>query len=184
MQPIEVLRANKHIGALKLEGNNPFYTLPLTIEGKPIVVKVFGTTWSEEVFNVDQWGKLKMAFDVSEDGGTQLMSQQLQSTLKQALEQETLPDYKLIVKNMVYNDRMYITWPQEKKKFLAVQLYDGKNEDTLLADDTEKLKTITQQIKAKGKIFADIELYCWARRDEEKHELVVGITPRLKAIHL
>ncbi len=185
MLPIDVLRANKNIGAFKMEGNNPFFTLPLTIDGKPIKVQVQGTPVEEDVFSIDQWGKLKVALDISEDGAALLMASSLQQTLKNALEQETLPDLKLVVKSMVYNERMYVTWPTERKKFVGVELLKGNNgTEELKFEDEKKMQEVRDIIKSKKKTGFEVELYCWARRDEEKHELVIGITPRLRAIEL
>lgn len=186
MQPFEVLKSQKQIGAFKLDGTNPFFSLPLTINGKPIEVEIKGEALNEDLFNVDQFGKLKLALDVSNDGGAMLMSKQLQTTLKEILELETLPELKLVVKSMIYKDRMYAIWPQENQKLVAVKLFkSGSNVgEDFTVEDTAKMGIINEHLKKSKEVSVTVEISCWARRDDDKHELIVGVTPRLREIHL
>jgi len=187
MKPLQVLRSPKNVGAFKVEGTNPFMTVPFTINNAPIRVDIEGLLANEDMFVFDQYGKLKLCLDVSGNGEIQHLSNNLMQTLKQLMEQETLPEFKLVVKSFVFNERVYIIWPTERKKFLPVDvIIDGKVE-TIYPDDakgsTKKFEEFCQEYKGyAGSLVADAELYCWARRDDEKHELVVGITPRLKVM--
>jgi hypothetical protein len=194
MDPTVVLRTPKQIGQFQLESTKPFQTLPLTIKEKPIVVKIKGRCYNEGIWVVDQYEKLKLFLDVGGDGAIQALSSNLQQTLKQVLEEEALPDWVLVTRGFLNTTRAaspkaYLTWAKDYDKYLPVKISGLGDYDEFeilpekLADNSdEKVTKLTEELKKFNEISVEAELYCWARKDEEKNTLQVGITPRLKAI--
>ena len=71
-------------------------------------------------------------------------------------------------------------------KNLSVFYGDDKKEHVVNPDtDQEEYQLFLNKIENySGEVVADVELYCWARKDDEKHELIVGFTPRLISVRL
>lgn len=137
------------------------------------------------VLYMDQFGKLKINVNVSENGLIQHAGVQLLKTLQQALETESLPELKLVMKSFVYNEHVFVTWPREFKNFKDVVVtLKGKTETYNPDKQQLEYQTLLETLKGyEGKVIVETELYCWARKDEEKQELSIGFTPRLLEIN-
>lgn len=187
MLPIEVFRSQKEIGVLNMSGNNQFLDLPLKIAGKPIIVTCKGVLNNpDEPLYTDQFGKLKIIANVESNGDLLLLNTHLIKVLADFLENESLPDYKPIVKGFLYNERIYTVWPTYKKSYVAVLFHDGTEATEVSPASEEGFKKMQESLKKHGgkELTLDVELSCWARRDVEKGELVIGISPRISNIQI
>jgi len=163
-----------------MSGDQPWLNLPLSVGGKPIVVEMKGELSSEEPLYTDQHGKLKLVLDVKESGDVLLLNTHLTKLLKDFLDNESLPEYQPSVKGFLYNDRVYLTWPTYRKQYEPIGF--GESDDVNVNDES-KMSALSDYLKEHRKhVTVEAELACWARRDVEKGELYVGITPRLRKI--
>lgn len=163
-----------------MDGDQSWLNLPLSVNKKPIVVEMAGELSSDEPLYTDQHGKLKLVLDVKESGDVILLNSHLVKLLRDFLDNESLPEYKPSVKGFLYNDRAYLTWPTYRKQYEPIGF--GADGD-INVNDEAKMSALSDFLKEnRQRISVEAELYCWARRDAEKGELYVGITPRLRKI--
>ena len=181
MKPQEILKAKKELGALRIDENNPYFTLPLTINGKDIELDIEGSLPYGGYFRMNSWDQLKLCIEAKED--LVVLSKQLISDLKYLLNQETLPYFKLSVKDFINKDQhVYVHWPKARKEFGPVALYPGG--EVYCGPNDVNFKKFETSLKDVKKVRVVTDLNVWCRQDHENHELIVGFTPKVRSIHL
>ena len=181
MKPQEILKAKKELGILKIEDDNPFFTLPLTIDGKPIELEVEGDMVYGSQFRMNNWDQFKLCIEA--DADMVLLSKNLINDLKYLLSQETLPYFKLVINNFVNQDQhTYVHWPKSRKQFSGVMVFP--DEEIYYGPNDPNYKNFQAKLQEKKRVSVLTELYVWCRQDHENHELQVGFTPKVKSIFL
>lgn len=177
MNPLEIIKSPKSIGMLKAEKD--FSVLPFEIDGKPIVMSIEGISTPE--FQLSQFNnkKLQLTLDVSNNGELLFTATQLTKLLQEHLDDATLPEVTAIVKNFVKNEKVYVSWPNDRLGYKLVETEIGFVQPL----DEEKWPKLCNLLKEKfeGGVVCDCELMVWVRREQDK-SLVVGICPRLQKL--
>ena len=187
LTPIEVLRAPKFIGKIEPSSEQQeFATFPLTINGKPIMIRGTGVVGQE--FRASQFnpGKLQLTFDVGGNGEMLFAAEQVRKEIQQALDNECLPELEVSVQSWVKNKNIYLSWPRVRNDYKAIEVNDA-----VVLHGSEEYERFTRDLAKIGghddQVEVGFSLYAWVRYIKSSEgnvatKVTVGMSPMLEYV--
>lgn len=178
----EMMNTPLNIAVLDLPTNNQWGKLVIDVNGEPIKIKFNGLAKHHE-FEMSTYGKspkLQLCVSTSPDPYFEAFSDSFRRTIQGYIDDRTLPDVQAVVRPLVRNAAVYISWPKGRGPH-PFGLIDGPT-GSKIGVATESYQKLQSQYLIKECEFT-IEVKPWVMKViGEDSQLDIGFSMTLLAV--